>query len=106
MSSNNNDRFSNSSTALITGASNGIGLELTKLFARDGYNLVLVARGEQKLNQIADVLRKKAGVTVKTIVKDLASPSAPREIFDQLQSEGVHVDALVNNAGYSLFGAF
>jgi len=101
-----NSKSPNTSTALITGASNGIGLELAKLFARDGYNLVLVARGEQKLNQVADMLRQKAGISAVTIPKDLASPSAPQEIYDRLQAEGIQVDALVNNAGYSIFGPF
>src|SRR5437763_15255111 len=93
-------------TALITGASSGIGYELTKLFARDGYDLVLVARSEKLLVQIADELKEKSGVSVKVIVKDLSVPTAPDEIFTELQQEDITVDALVNNAGYALFGLF
>lgn len=102
----NSRQSPHTSTALVTGGSGGIGLELAKLFARDGYNLVLVARDEQKLNQVAAAFGKRANISVRVLPKDLASPSAPQEIFDQLQSEGIQVDALVNNAGYSLFGSF
>lgn len=57
-------------TALITGASSGIGLELTKLFAHDGYDLILVARSEQQLQRLASELHEKLGITVKVIVKE------------------------------------
>ena len=92
-------------TVLITGASGGIGYELAKLFARDGHNLVLVARSADKLGQVATELRVR-GVTVKTIALDLAAPPAPKFLFDQLQREGVVVDILVNNAGYGVYGDF
>jgi uncharacterized protein len=91
-------------TALITGASGGIGLELARLFARDGYNLVLVARRENALQEIADDLQKQHGIKAKIIAKDLASPSAPDEIFDALQD--AFVDVLVNNAGFANYGLF
>ena len=93
-------------TALITGASGGIGYELTRLFARDGYNLVLVARSADKLNEMKQQYEGKAAVQVRVIAKDLAQPSAPREIFEELQREGVAVDVLVNNAGFTVFGRF
>lgn len=93
-------------TALVTGASGGIGLELARLLARDGYNLVLVARGEDKLTQIAQELTTKHNVTVRVIVKDLSQPDAPQQIFDELQCEAIAVDVLVNNAGFGLYGAF
>lgn len=93
-------------TALITGASRGIGYELARLFARDGYNLVLVARSAGKLAEMKQQYESKAGVQVRVIVKDLAQPSAPQEIFDELQREGVAVDVLVNNAGFTVFGKF
>ncbi len=93
-------------TALITGASSGIGLELTRLFARDGYDLVLVARSQQQLQQLASELHEKFGITVKVIVKDLSVAGAPDEIFTELQQENVTVDALVNNAGYATYGLF
>ena len=93
------------STALITGASGGIGYELAKLFARDHHNLVLVARSADRLAQVATELQAQ-GVTVKTIAIDLASPLAPKFLFDQLQREGVAVDILINNAGFGTFGEF
>jgi uncharacterized protein len=96
---------SNTRTALITGASGGIGYELAKLFARAHYNLVLVARSSDKLNQVAGELQR-LGVTVKTVALDLAALPASRFLFDQLQREGVAVDVLVNNAGFGVFGEF
>ncbi|MEA2573535.1 MAG: uncharacterized protein QOH93_833 [Chloroflexia bacterium] len=93
-------------TALVTGASGGIGYELARLFARDGYNLVLVARSADRLNEMKQQYEAKAGIRVHVIVKDLAQPPAPQEIFDELQSEGLAVDVLVNNAGFTVFGRF
>jgi len=93
------------STALITGASGGIGYELAKLFARDHHNLVLVARSADKLAQVATELQSQ-GVTVKTIALDLAAPPAPKFLFDQLQREGTFVHILINNAGFGAFGEF
>ena len=93
-------------TALITGASTGIGYEFTKLFARDGYNLVLVARSEQQLHKLADELQEKHGIAVKVIAKDLSNANAPDEIFVELQQEGMTVDVLVNNAGFATYGKF
>jgi hypothetical protein len=93
------------STALITGASGGIGYELAKLFAHDHHNLILVARSGDKLAQVAAELRAQ-NVTVKTIAIDLTAPPAPKSLFDQLQSEGVSVDILINNAGFGAFGEF
>jgi short-subunit dehydrogenase len=93
-------------TALITGASGGIGLELAKLFARDAYNLVLVARNADKLAQVKTELEKRRGVTVRTIARDLSDPTSPHDIFTELDTTGVQIDALVNNAGYALFGPF
>jgi short-subunit dehydrogenase len=97
---------SNTQTALITGASGGIGHELAKLFARDHYNLVLVARSSDKLNQVAAELQSQFEVVVKVVALDLAAAPAPRFLFDQLQREGVAVDVLVNNAGFGVFGEF
>lgn len=92
--------------ALITGASSGIGYEFAKLFAQNKYNLVLVARSEQKLKQIADELKQKYGIAVKLIPKDLSTLNSPTEIFTELQKAGVKVDILINNAGFATYGFF
>jgi len=97
---------SKSQTALITGASGGIGYELAKLFARDRYDLVLVARSGEKLNQFAGELRQQFGITVKTVSLDLATASAGKILFDHLDGEKVEIDILVNNAGFGVFGEF
>jgi len=102
----NSNKQKQGKTALITGASGGIGYKLTRLFARDGYNLVLVARGEDKLAEIKCDLEKRHGIKVTVIVKDLSEASSPRELFDQVEREGIEVDALVNNAGFTDFGLF
>jgi uncharacterized protein len=93
-------------TALITGASGGLGYEFAKLFARDRANLVLVARSADKLAQVAAELQSQFGVSVKTIALDLAALPAPQFLFDQLKRESVSVDVLVNNAGFGAFGEF
>src|SRR5579863_1412909 len=86
-------------TALITGASSGIGLELARIFARENYNLVLVARSGDRLSQIAAELKPAA---VRVIAKDLSDPLAPHQLF----LEAPQADVLVNNAGYTVFGKF
>ena len=93
------------STVLITGASSGIGYELAKLFARDRHNLVLVARSNDKLTQVAAELQP-LGITVKTIALDLAALPGPKFLFDQLQRDDITIDILVNNAGFGAFGEF
>jgi short-subunit dehydrogenase len=98
--------MSDGKTALITGASGGIGYELAKLFANDHYNLVLVARSAPKLAQVADELQRQFGISAKAIPLDLTAATAPQLLFDQLQSEGIAVDVLVNNAGYGVLGEF
>jgi short-subunit dehydrogenase len=93
-------------TALITGASAGIGYELAKLFARDRYNLVLVARNRDTLEQFATELQTQFGISARAVALDLTAASAPQLLFDQLQRDGVLVDILVNNAGYGVYGEF
>jgi len=91
---------------LITGASSGIGKSFAKAFAQQGYNLVLVARREERLNVLADALNNDYGVESEVIVSDLSKLSAPKKIYDYLNGKNISVDILVNNAGYSLSKPF
>jgi hypothetical protein len=93
-------------TALVTGASGGIGLELARLFAADGHDLVLVARSRDKLQKLSEELTAKHGVSARVLASDLSRPEAPREIFDRLSADSLQVDALVNNAGFGTYGFF
>jgi short-subunit dehydrogenase len=90
--------------ALITGATAGIGYELAKLFTAEKFNLVLVARDEQRLYKVAAELRAAHGIEASVLAKDLSNTAAPREIFDALRDTPVSV--LVNNAGFGSQGAF
>ncbi len=93
-------------TALITGASGGIGLELAREFAKDGYNLVLVARSKDKLESIAQDFAKQYNISATVIAKDLAKASAPDELYNELKTQGIQIDAHVNNAGFGTYGKF
>jgi short-subunit dehydrogenase len=97
---------SSRNTALITGASSGIGLELANLFARDGNDLVLVARSEGKLRQLASRLEGEFGIATRVLAADLAKPHAAQELVMTLNVHEVTIDALVNNAGFGLTGPF
>ncbi len=101
MADANNERY-----ALITGASAGIGYELAKLFAEDGYNLIIVARTEQDLQQRAQEFSSQYGVDVISIAKDLFQPGAPFELYDEVKSRNLVVDVLVNDAGQGQYGLF
>jgi len=90
-------------TALITGASTGLGAELAKLCAAGGYDVVLVARDAAPLAELADSLTRAYGVAARPLAADLARPAAPAEIFAQIATP---VDILINNAGFGLRGAF
>jgi len=92
-------------TVLITGASSGIGWELAHRFAADRADLIVVARREDKLRELASVLEQQYGITVRVLPKDLSRPEAPQELFDALQRDGVAVDILVNNAGFGMLGS-
>lgn len=91
-------------TALITGASSGIGRALAGRFAADGSNLVLVARREEALREVAHEFEEAHGLSARVLTHDLAEPDAPRALFDQLTEQGVSVDVVVNNAGFGARG--
>ncbi len=93
-------------TALITGASNGIGLELAKVHASKGGNLVLVARNKAKLDELKAELEKQYKVSVYTIGKDLSAPQAAQEVYDETTKQNIKIDYLINNAGFGDFGMF
>jgi hypothetical protein len=93
-------------TALITGASNGIGLELAKVHASKGGNLVIVARNKAKLDELKAELERQYKITVYTIGKDLSLPHAAQEVYDEIKSQQIQIDYLVNNAGFGDFGMF
>jgi len=93
-------------TALITGASSGIGEEFAKLFAKDKINLVLVARSEEKLKSLALALQEEFGVNVKVIAKDLSVLQQVEEVYTELQQENIAIDYLVNNAGFGDYNLF
>ncbi|HEY3417105.1 MAG TPA: SDR family oxidoreductase [Armatimonadota bacterium] len=93
-------------TAMITGASGGIGLELARLFAADGWRVVLVARRREALEEVAAELSEKQGVEAIVLPADLADPTAPEVIFAELNKRGILLDALVNNAGFATYGFF
>lgn len=94
-------------TVLITGASSGIGLEFSKIFAMNGYNLVLVSQNKEKLEKAKSIISMENNkVEIVTIAKNLATPSAPKEIFDYTQQNSINIDILVNNAGIQVYGNF
>ena len=102
-----NQKKGTGKTALITGASSGIGQELAKLFAEDGFNLVLVARSEETLNRLGEVFQLNYGTeTVTVIGKDLSEENAAQGVYDQVKAKGITVDVLVNDAGVSTYGKF
>lgn len=96
----------NGRTALVTGASSGIGYELTKLFAADGYDVVLVSRTREDLEAVADELAENYGVEGHVFVADLSEPDAARELYEAVTDAAHEVDALVNNAGFGSYGPF
>jgi uncharacterized protein len=93
-------------TALVTGASGGIGLDLAECFAKDGYNLILTARSEPALKQAADRLAAKYKVTATAIALDLGAIGGGAKLASEIAARGLGVDVLVNNAGYGIAGAF
>lgn len=92
-------------TALVTGASEGIGRELAGHLARDGFNLVLVARQTEKLQDLASKLQNRYGAETFVYSMDLSDPSAAETLYEKVRGEGLVVDILVNNAGFGAHGA-
>jgi len=97
---------SNSATALITGASSGIGAELGRIHAEHKGNLVLVARRLDRLEALKSELEQAHGITVHAIAKDLTDPEAPREIYGELIARNIQIDYLINSAGLGNVGLF
>lgn len=92
--------------ALITGASSGIGFELARLFARDGYDLVLVSEKSDELARAAAELRKEGSGAMETIVADLSRLDGAPRVFEEVNRRGRPLDVLVNNAGVGVYGDF
>jgi short-subunit dehydrogenase len=93
-------------TALITGASSGLGLELAQLFAADKHDVVLVARRRDQLEALATRLAAERGVVARVISADLGDPGAPQRIVDELKRRNIEIEFLVNNAGFGTSGPF
>lgn len=93
-------------TVLITGASGGIGEELARLFAQNGYDLILVARTEAKLKELGADLARRYGIRATPLAADLADPAAPPRLVERIAAEGLTVDVLINNAGFATYGPF
>ena len=92
--------------ALITGASGGIGYDLAKMAGADGRNLILVARSAEKLNALAVELKKNNDTEVVTIAVDLSDEKGVNKLLDEIASQNLKVEILVNNAGFGDFGDF
>jgi len=92
--------------ALITGATSGIGYELAKLFAQDGYNLVIVARPGDRLNEVVQEFSSQYGIEAVAVGKDLFVDGAAEEVYKEVKEKGITVNVLVNDAGQGVFGKF
>ncbi len=95
-----------SQRALITGASSGIGHELAWCFAKGGYDLVLTARSQKKLQELAAEIEEKTGREALVLPADLEQPQAAEQLYRQLQRRKIEIDLLVNNAGFGTYGLF
>ncbi|MDP2052311.1 MAG: SDR family oxidoreductase [Acidobacteriota bacterium] len=93
-------------TALVTGASSGIGKAFAELLAARGYSLVVTARRRDRLDELAEQLHAAHGVATHVIVADLADPDAPARIAGVVRAQGLRIDVLVNNAGYGVPGSY
>jgi len=93
-------------TALVTGASSGIGRELAQLAAADGYDVVVTARREERLRELAETVEEEHGVSATVVTQDLADPDAAETLYETVRDAELDVDVLVNNAGVPLYGQF
>lgn len=93
-------------TALITGASSGIGTSFAQELASRNYNLVLVARSQDKLEELAKQLQETHAINTEIIVQDLTADNAAQTVFDTVSEKQLHIDLLVNNAGFGDYGLF
>lgn len=93
-------------TALITGASSGLGRDFAHILAEKGCNLILVARREQRLNDLRDEITGKFSLTVTVIAQDLGHVDASKKLYDIIAARKIEVDILINNAGFGLYGQF
>ncbi len=93
-------------TALVTGASSGLGVDFARQLAERGCNLVLAARREDRLRELKAEITSRYSVAVEVVAMDLATPDAPQRLYNQLKGAGRTVDILINNAGLGLFGEF
>ncbi len=93
-------------TVLITGASSGIGYEFCKIFAAHGFDLVITARSEEKLNEFAHILEADYKIKVKSIAADLSVSNSAKKIFEETEKTGIKINLLVNNAGIGMRGEF
>jgi uncharacterized protein len=93
-------------TALITGGTSGIGLALARRFAREKFNLVIVARKGDELATVKAALEHEFGIVVNTIIADLSERGAATQVYDDIKSRKIRINVLVNNAGYAEYGLF
>lgn len=93
-------------TVLITGASGGFGTEFAKLFAKDGYDLVLTSLPQSGLSELAKLIQHEYEVAVYTKEMDLSKPGAPTELYNWTNSQNIHITTLINNAGIGLYGSY
>jgi hypothetical protein len=92
--------------ALITGASTGIGREFARICAREGYDVILLARSQPRLESLASEIRQETGRVVHVMARDLSDRTGSRDVFDEIGKSGVEIDVLINNAGFGLVGRF
>lgn len=93
-------------TALVTGASSGIGAAFSSALAQRGFDLILVARSQEKLEQMAEKFQAEQGISVMVLAQDLCAENAVNRVFNEVNSKGYGVDLLINNAGFGDYGLF